>query len=77
MIEHFHLTPHETARLRVRIIPFLKGYQVKTWLARNGIYSGYKKITEPSTWRVSYGVFRRLAIAMGTTADQLYEELHG
>lgn len=72
---HFHLNILGSARLKVKVIPHLKGYTVGTWLKHNGITCNPRKVETPSDWRISYGVLRRFANALGTSVDKLYKEL--
>lgn len=72
---HFHLTVIQTAKLRIRVHMNLNGYTFRYWANKNGVGCAAKKLVEPSTWRVSYGVFRRIATALSTTPDKLYREI--
>jgi len=72
---HFHLTVLGSARLKIKVTSQLRGYTVRTWLKHNDLNCSPKKIEQPSSWRISYGILHRLAAALNTSADKLYREL--
>lgn len=72
---HYHLSVLGSAKLKIKVVSQLRGYTVRTWLRQNGLNCSPKKIEQPTSWRISYGVLRRFAAALNTTADKLYKEL--
>lgn len=72
---HFHLNVLGSARLKIKVATQLRGYTVGTWLKYNGINCNPRKVENPGDWRISYGVLRRFANALGTSADKLYKDL--
>lgn len=72
---HFHLTVLQSAKLRILVHMNLKGYTFSYWAKKHGVACSARKLIEPSTWRVSYGVFRRIANALSTTPDKLYRDI--
>lgn len=72
---HYHLTVLGSARLKIKVVSQLRGYTVRTWLGKNNLNCNPKKIEHPSTWRISYGLLHRFAIALNTTTEKLYKEL--
>lgn len=73
---HYHLTVLGSARLKIKVASQLRGYSFHTWLRKNEINIPAKKIENPSSWRISYGVIHRFALALGTTVDKLYKDLN-
>lgn len=72
---HYHLTVLGSARLKIKVVSQLRGYTVQTWLKKNGLNCSPKKIENPSSWRISYGILHRFALALNTRVDTLYKEL--
>lgn len=72
---HFHLTVLQSANLHIKVRMQLRGYTFGTWAKKHGITCDPKKLSNPQSWRISYGVFRRIAQALGTTPDKLYKAI--
>lgn len=72
---HYHLSVLGSAKLKIKVVSQLRGYTVRTWLKKHELNCSPKKIEQPTSWRISYGVLRRFAAALNTTADKLYKEL--
>lgn len=73
---HYHLSVLGSARLRIKVHAQLQGQSLFAWLKDNELSCNPNKIIHPSSWRISYGVLRRFARALDTTADRLYRELN-
>ncbi len=72
-----HLTIVGAVRLRSLVMKSKdETLSVTTWLYRNQLSLRAERILNPGPWRISYGILRRLAKALGfRSADELIDAL--
>lgn len=74
----YHLDVSQTAKLRIKVHTDVMDQAISfnQWLLNNGIPSQPKRLIHPGPWRISYGMLKRLANALGySRVDALFRDL--